>query len=136
MKCPGLHCDGCRDGGGPAAVAVLVVLAVIGAAIYHVRRGIETAIEITGLTLLSMAGLALAVMAVYATVRIRARVLEARARRTIPARAQVIRLGEPPIVTGPATGQAIEAPRQRTDGWPLAGDWQEINPSTDRRTSS
>lgn len=132
MKCPGLHCDGCRDGGGPAAVAVLVVLAVLGAAIYHVRRGIETAIEITGLTLLSLAGLVLLTGGVCATVRIRARVLEARARRTIPARAQVIQLGEPPIVTG----HAIEAPRQRTDRWPLAGDWQEINPSTDRRHPS
>jgi hypothetical protein len=136
MKCPGLRCDGCGDRGSGALVAVLVVLAVIGAAIYHVRRGIETAIEITGLTLLSMAGLALITGGVYAAVRIRAHVLEARTRRTIPARAQVIRLREPPIVTGPATGHAIEAPRQRTDGWPLAGDWQEINPSTDRRTSS
>ena len=135
-KCSGLHCDGCGGGGGPAAVAVLIVLAVVGAGIYHVRHGIETVIEITGLTLLSVAGLALVTGGAYAAVRIRARVLDARARRTIPARAQVIRLGEPPIVTGPATGHAIEAPRQRTDGWPLAGDWQEINPSTDRRTSS
>ena len=40
--------------------------------------------------------------------RIRARQLEARARRTVPAPSRVVRLGEPPIVIDSTTGQAIE----------------------------
>ena len=138
MGCKGLHCEGCGGGGGGlAAVAVLVVLAVIGAAVHAIWHQLVEAVEIIGVILLSGCGLALAAGGVYAAVRIRARVLEARARRTVPARARVIQLGaEPPIVIDSTTGNAIDAPRQRAAGWPLRGRWQEIKPSTDMRTSS
>jgi len=134
-RCPGLHCDGCGDGGGPVLIAVLVVLAIIGAVVHAIWHQLVEAVEIVALVLVSGCGLAVAAGGVYLAMRIRARQLEVRARRTVPARAQVIRLGEPPIVIDSTTGQAIEAPRQRTAGWPLAGRWEEINPSTDRRTS-
>ena len=136
MGCKGLHCDGCGDGGGGALIAVLVVLAIIGAVVHAIWHQLVEAVEIVALVLVSGCGLAVAAGGVYAAVRIRARVLELRARHTVPAPARVVRLGEPPIVIDSTTGQAIEAPRQRTAGWPLPGRWQEINPSNDRRTSS
>ena len=128
MKCPGLHCDGCRDGGGGALVAVVVVLAIIGAVIHAIWHAIVEAVEVVALVLVSAAGLAVLAGGVYAAVRIRARVLEARARRTIPAPARVVRLGVEP------DRQAVDAPRPRP-AWPLAGRWEDIKSSTDRRTS-
>jgi len=67
MKCPGLHCDGCRDGGGGLAALLLVVLAVIIAAaarpVAHaadaVGHAVLEALEITGIVLVSAAGLAI-----------------------------------------------------------------------------
>ena len=137
MKCSGLHCPGCGDHGGGKLAALVVVLAVVGAIVHAVWRQLVEAVEIVALVLLSAAGLALAAGGVYLGMRIRARQLEARARRTVPAPSRVVvRLGEPPIVIDSATGQAIEAPRQRPAGWPQPGQWQEINRSADRRTSS
>jgi hypothetical protein len=125
-KCPGLHCPGCGDGGGGLAV-VLVVLAVIAAAGYHVRHGIETGLEIVMWSIVGAAGLAVAGGLVYAGLRIRASVRARQPRTVIPARAEIVQLRaelfDPP---------AIEAPRPRAASWPLPGQWDEINPSTER----
>jgi hypothetical protein len=118
----GAHTHGSSGGGG--LVVVLVVLAVVGAVLHAIWHTLVEVVEIVALVLVSAAGLAVAAGAVYAGVRIRARVLEARDRRTVPARAQVIRLGAEP------ERPAVEAPRQRPAAWPLSS-WEEIR--TDRR---
>jgi hypothetical protein len=119
----GAHTHG-SSGGGGLAVA-LIALAILAAVLHAIWRQLVEVVEITGLVILGMLGLALGAGAVYAGVRIRARVLEVRARRAIPARAQVIQLGRP------AERPAVEAPRQRPAAWPLSGWREEIR--TDRR---
>jgi hypothetical protein len=93
MKCEGLHCPGCGDHGGGELVALVVIVAIIGAVVHAIWHTIIEAAEIVALVLVSAAGLGLAAGGIYLAVRIRARQLEARARRPVPARAQVIRLG-------------------------------------------
>ena len=92
MKCSGLHCPGCGDSGG----GLLVALVVIGAVIHAIWHALVEAAEIAALTLLSAAGLAAVAGLVYTAVRIRARAVASRERQTIPARAEVIRLGAVP----------------------------------------
>jgi hypothetical protein len=124
MSCKGLHCDGCGGGGGLAVV--LVVLAVIASAAWHVRHGIETGLEIVMWSIVGAAGLAVAGGLVYAGLRIRASVRARQPRTVIPARAEIVRLGVEP------ERSAIEASRPRAASWPLPGQWDEINPSTER----
>lgn len=128
-SCPGLHCDGCPDGGGGALVAVLAVLAAIVAVVYHFRRGVETAVEITALTILGLAMLALAAGGAVVAADMRRAARRRQIQRAVQARAQVIRLGAEP------ERPAIEAPRQRP-AWPLAGQWQEVDVRADRRSPS
>ncbi len=137
MGCRGLHCHGCGDGGGGALIAVLVVLAIIGAIVHAIWHEVVEAVEIVALVLLSAAGLAVLAGGIYLAVRIRARVLDAsRTRRTVPMPARVVRLGD--VTHGsinadvPGMGRpAIEAPR-----WPLAGQWDQIKPSNERESNS
>ena len=60
MSCKGLHCAGCDSPGG--AITAIAVLGILGVFIYHVRRGVETGLEIgvyvlAGLLVLAVAGL-------------------------------------------------------------------------------
>lgn len=133
MSCKGLHCDGCGGGGGLAVV--LVVLAVIAAAAWHVRHGIETGLEIVMWSIVGAVALGLAGGLVYAGLRIRASVRARQPRTVIPAR--VVQLGAEParhleVGATPTGSPAIEAPRPRVASWPLPGQWDEINPSTER----
>jgi hypothetical protein len=123
MGCKGLHCDGCGGGGGLAVV--LIVLAVIAAGAWHVRHGIETGLEIVFWSIVGCVGLAVAGGLVYGAVRWRARVRDRQARTVIPARAEVVRLGD-----GQDRARAIEAPRPAS--WPLPGQWDEIRPRIGR----
>lgn len=127
----GAHTHG-SGGGGMLLVVILLVLLVGGAAakaVSAVWHTIVTVLEIAAYTALSIAGAAMLAGTGYLAWRIRVRVLAARAQRTVPARAHVVQLGaEPPPVTGPAMGKAIEAPRQQAGGWPLPGWWDEVRP--------
>jgi hypothetical protein len=60
MSCKGLHCEGCGGAGG--VFTAIAVLGILGAFIYHVRRGVETGLEIgvyilAGLLVIAVAGL-------------------------------------------------------------------------------
>jgi len=59
-KCPGLHCPGCGGGGGSGASALLVLLAVIiiAAIARPVVHAAEVVLEVTLITVSSVAGLA------------------------------------------------------------------------------
>jgi hypothetical protein len=128
MSCKGLHCPGCGDGGG-AGLAVLAVVAVIlGLVLHAIWHTLVEVVEIIALILLSGLGLAAAGGLVYAGLRIRASVRARRPRAVIPARAEAVQPGR-------QLGPAIEAPRPQAARWPLAGQWADINPRTDRRSS-
>ena len=135
MRCEGLHCDGCGGGGGLVLV-VIVALAIIGAIVHTIWRQLVEVVEVVALVLVSAAGLAVLAGGVYLAVRIRARMTSPGPSTQPPMPARVVRLGEPPIVTDSAIGRAIEAPRQHTAGWPLAGRWEQIKPSNDRESNS
>jgi protein-S-isoprenylcysteine O-methyltransferase Ste14 len=84
MRCDGLHCDGCRHGGGPAGVgAAVVVLAVfIAVGLHKFWAPIVSALEIAAWTLVSIAGTAAVVTGTVITTKaVRAR----RARREVTA---------------------------------------------------
>jgi hypothetical protein len=113
MRPDGAHTHG-SSGGGGLAVA-LIALAIVGAVLHAIWHTLVEVVEIVALVLVSAAGLAVAAGGVYAAMRIRARVIESRPRPVIQARAEVVQLGVTP------ERDAIEAPRQRVDGWPLPG---------------
>ena len=124
MGCRGLHCEGCGDGNGGLVLAVLAVLAIVGAVVHAIWHQLVEAFEIAALVLGSAAALAVLAGVACLAVRIRARQLAHRAPRTVPMPARVVRLG------AESGREAIEARR-----WPLAGRWEQVNPSNDRRTS-
>jgi len=60
MSCKGLHCAGCDSPGG--AITAVAVLGILGLFVYHVRRGVETGLQVgvyvlAGLLVLAAAGL-------------------------------------------------------------------------------
>lgn len=59
-KCGGLHCPGCGDGGGLAALAVVIVLAVIGAVLHAIWHTLVEVAEIAAWTVAGFAVLAAA----------------------------------------------------------------------------
>jgi hypothetical protein len=68
MKCHGLHCDGCRHGGGGAA-AVIALLAFIALALRKDWPQIVSALEIAAWTVAAVTGAAIAVTVTVLTVR-------------------------------------------------------------------
>ena len=137
FQLPGLHCAGCGSPAGLAGVVVVLggtALAVhaVWREIIAVVRVIVLTVEIAALVVVGSAGVALVGLGVVGALRLRARILAARASRAVPA-AQVIQLRASQAVTG-AGMAAIEAPR--TVRWPLPGTWQEINPSNEEQRAS
>ena len=120
------------DHGGAGLVALAVVLVIVAAVLHAIWHTIVEAAELAALGVVSVIAAAALAGAAYAALRIRAYVLEQRARRPVPVRAEIIRLGAEPV-REPGR-PAIEAPR---DHWPLPGWWEEIRPHIghdDRRT--
>jgi len=116
MKCPGLHCDGCRSGSGAlGALAVLVVL-VVGASVAPaveraasaVLRVVVDVLEITAIALASIAGLGLITGGVLVGVRVRRRVL---------ARRQRAALRGAPVVYLVGVKDAPELPASHPPAW-------------------
>jgi hypothetical protein len=121
--------------GAVIALAVLIVLAVVGGTGRHALDGIAhtvlSVVEIAACVVGGLAATALAVVIVLAAARAR----QALADRSRPVRVQSIRLddtavrpvGDPAGLDRPALG----SPR-RGDGWPLPGRWAEVH-HDDRR---
>jgi hypothetical protein len=111
MGCKGLHCEGCGGRGGGGLVGLVVVLA-IAAALYHVRRGIETGAEIAVWTVLGVACAAAVAGITYGTLRIRARI---QSRQNGPGRpnslAWISRAPREPLEP-PRAVQALPPPQQ------------------------
>jgi hypothetical protein len=129
MGCHGLHCDGCRHGGGPAG-AVVVLLVVIAVAVRAEWHAIAAAVEVIAWCLLGSAAVAGAVTAAMLTGRvIRAHRDRAGQRPATvllpPGRYHVIPPGDH------ARRAAIEAPRPRLHVVP--GGRQETHPAGRRR---
>lgn len=80
MRCDGLHCDGCRHGGGPAGAgaAVVVLLLFIAVGLRKAGPQIVSVLEIIGWTLAGIAGAVIVVTGAVLTVRV---TRAARARR-------------------------------------------------------
>jgi len=112
MGCHGLHCDGCRHGGGPAGAAV-VLLVFIAVAVRAEWHAIAAAAEVIAWCLLGSAAAAGAVTAAMLTGRVIRRGHRDRAGQrpaTVllpPGRYHVIPPGDH------ARRAAIEAPRPR-----------------------
>jgi hypothetical protein len=97
MGCRGLHCDGCRQGGGPAGGmgAVLVLLVIIALAARSVWPQIVSAVEIAGWTVAGVSATAIAVTG---------GVLTRRAVRAHRARRAAVLAGRPVITITPPRG--------------------------------
>ena len=124
-RCPGLHCPGCDSGGG-GLIALVMVLAVLGAVIHAIWHTIVEVAEIVALTVLSITGLAAVAGIGYVALRIRASIARSRA-QTGPKAVIVsevthdsINVGVPPAI----------APPRRTS-WPLPGQSEEIRHGND-----
>jgi hypothetical protein len=128
----GAHTHGSNGGGG---LAVVVVLAILAAVLHAIWRQLVEVVEITGLVILGMLGLALGAGAVYAGVRIRRRVLDARYEINRTARYEINRTGRARVIQldGRTERPAIGAPRQRPAAWPLSGWRQEVKPADEAR---
>lgn len=127
MRCPGLHCDGCRHGHeGVIAAAVLVFLVAVGVygthrrAIDHAVHVVVTVLEVAAIAAASAAGIAV-VTAVAVMVRRRAV-----ARQMRYSTARVIRPARWATVTQLPTSRVIENRRDVPVRWPLPGQWREI----------
>jgi hypothetical protein len=132
-----------RHGGGDgagawAALAVLVVLAVVGGAARHLiataLHVMVTVLEVIAWTLAGAAAAAVLTGGVFAGVRVRRAVLAARGRRAVAQRAPVIHITPEghlrplPDSASPARPALSPPPQQPATGWPLPGWWEEIRP--------
>lgn len=110
MRCKGLHCDGCRQGAGPAGGvgAVVALLVIVAVAARSVWPQIVSAVEIAGWTLAGVSGTAIGVTG---------GVLTRRAVRARRARCAAVLAGRPVITITPPRGYigparpGIEPPR-------------------------
>lgn len=125
--------------GAVIALAVLIVLAVVGGTGRHALDGIAhtvlSVVEIAACAVGALAAAALAVVIVLAAARAR----RALANRPRPVRVQSIRLDDAavrPVGNDPAdpARPALGSPRRR-DGWPPPGRWAEMH-HDDRRGDS
>jgi hypothetical protein len=115
--------------GAVIALAVVIVLAVVGGAGHHVLDNIAhtvlTFVEIAASIAGGIGFIALAFTVALAVAR-------RRAARPRPVRVESIRLADSvtvrPVEDTPANVDrpAVEAPRRRPDGWPLSGQWAEL----------
>ncbi len=132
-----------RHGGGEgpgawAALAVLIVLAIIGGAARHlIATALHvalTVLEVIAWTLAGAAAAAVLTGGVLAGVRIRRAVIAARARRAIAPPAPVIHItpeGDLRPLPDPASQPRpalSPPPRPSATSWPLPGWWEEIRP--------
>ena len=111
--------------GGAGLIALVVVLAIAAAVLHAIWRTIVEAAEIAAVTVIAVIAAAVLAGAGYAALRIRRRVLEQRARRPVPVRAEVVQLGAE-VVRAADRQPALEAPHAAS--WPLPGWWDEIRP--------
>jgi hypothetical protein len=128
MPCRGLHCNGCRDGGG-GVLAVVVVLVLIAAIAKPLESAARTAghvladvLEVVVISVAVLAAAAAAVALGWAGVRVH-RWHSARRTLAPPAviRAEVIDSSPLP---------AIEAPRPK-----LAGMYEEVNDASSHQSA-
>jgi hypothetical protein len=135
-RCKGLHCPGCRHGGGGAGavlfVALILIAAVFARPVKHAASSalhvvVEVA-EIAALVVVSAVGLAVVCGLVVAGIRIRRRVL-ARPSRTVsierpstqdsgpelcPSNVRAIRPAAPPVAPPwPAAAEVVARSDQR-----------------------
>jgi hypothetical protein len=120
MGCKGLHCDGCRHGGGAGAVIALLIIVALG--LRKAWPHVVSAAEIAGWTIAAACGTAVVITCGVLT----ARALRTRARRRAASyrRSPVVidgmQLYAPPLPHDQRP--AIGAPR-RAASWPPPG-WQ------------
>jgi hypothetical protein len=124
-----------RDGGGPAqwgAVVALIVFVLLAAAghkeIGTVMHEVLTVVEIT-----AYAAVGLLVLAVTVFIVSRRRAVRRAHARYRYARPVTVRTDGSIRVLDADETPALDAPRRRTAGWPLPGDWDEITPRDDDR---
>jgi len=83
VGCKGLHCPGCgQGGGGPAALLVVLGVVLVAAIARPVVHAAEVVLEVTLITVSSVAGLAVLGGAAYGAARLHH--WQARNRQTIP----------------------------------------------------
>jgi hypothetical protein len=117
--------------GAVIALAVLLVLAVVGGTGRHALDGIaHTVLSVVEIAACVVGGLAAAAVAVLIVLAV-ARARRALANRPRPVRVQSIRLDDVavrPVDDDPADldRPALDSPRRR-DGWPLPGRWAEVH---------
>ena len=101
------------SGGGGGLVALVVVLAISVAVLHAIWHAIVEAAEIAALVVVSAIGAAALAGVTYAALRIRAYVLEQRARRPISVRAEVVDVFPHPDSAPIAAPRALESPAVR-----------------------
>ena len=101
------------SGGGGGLVALVVVLAISVAVLHAIWHAIVDAAEITALVVVSAIGAGALAGVTYAALRIRAYVLEQRARRPISVRAEVVDVFPHPDSAPIAAPRALESPAVR-----------------------
>jgi hypothetical protein len=123
MGCKGLHCEGCQHGGGSKFAAGFGALVVLGGVLVYAghRQAIDHAASVTGdvvlIVLFVAVGLAVALAAAVAGVRVH-RVLARRRRERLmlaPPRVRVL-----PGAAGTVSPSALDQGRS-WPVWPLAG---------------
>ena len=100
------------SGGGGGLVALVVVLAISVAVLHAIWHAIVEAAEIAALVVVSAIGAAALAGVTYAALRIRAYVLEQRARRPISVRAEVVDVFPHPDSAPIAAPRALESARR------------------------
>lgn len=108
------------SGGGGGLVALAVVAVVIAAVLHAIWHTIVEAAEIAALVVVSAIGAAVLAGVAYAVLRIRARMLEQRAREPITVRSVVVKPGaEPggqvPHYAAPALSAPVRLPQDQLE---------------------
>jgi hypothetical protein len=128
-KCSGLHCDGCRTGGGKgwgAVVALVLLLAVaVGRAVAHVVAEVAMVVMLVAL---SAAGLAVTAAVVVAVIWLRRRPL---ARPLALAARPVVTINPPTPVRPLAQHDPAELSGRVVRGLPGPGTYAQLPTSTD-----
>jgi len=112
MPCRGLHCNGCRGGGGGAVLAVIIAAVLIiaaigkavGKAVTEAGHVLAVVLEVAAITMAAAAGLGLACLLLWAGIRVQ----RWRAARQVRPAVQLVRAEV--VTSEPA---AIESPKPR-----------------------
>jgi hypothetical protein len=97
MKCSGLHCPGCKPGGGSAVVILLVAICAIGIAAHDILHMLEDVLMYVGFSMIPVVVL-VGVVTFRRLCRELRRNTEARDRLTYVVRAEPIQTAEPKAI--------------------------------------